>query len=199
MSEQEEERPYAYLAVASEANAVGVYTCVLSLGEERLRVLNREAALAYATEVTWAITCAEYDAAVLAQLMAVKDMDMGAVRYVVQGIRRDRRPVLSAATHPLTFEAIVSHRDKVARVNVKHGEAWWTWDLDAARKHVQQVLEVSAGGDMDAVYLRYLKSAVGLDDQWARGMVGLLREHMPGLTDTSKIDPPPVDHFNGRE
>lgn len=173
---------FAYLGVSSDVSALGTYTCQLTLGQELLRVLDREEALTYCTELTWAITCAEYDAAVLKQLKAVEGLEMVHVTMVVQGIRQDRRPVLSSPTHPVSYEPIVSHRDLQPRITAVCGDTRWQWDLDVARQHVSQVMEVAAGVDMDASYFQYLRSAVDVDMGTARNMVRLLREHMPGHT-----------------
>lgn len=183
----EQGKPFGVLAVISDVSALGTYMTVLELDGQPLRSLDREQALAYAQEMTWAIACAEYDAAVLAQLADVPGLDMGAVVTVVRRLRADRRPILAAATHPLEVTPIVAQSDRKARLTVKCGETGWQWDLDAARQHVTQVLEVSAAVDLDASYLTLIKTAIGLDDEHGRLMVRVLRNFMPNTQDPADL------------
>lgn len=186
------ERGFDYLAVYSGVTVSGRYLCTLALGSKTLRTLERDAAAAYVAEVTWAVTCAEYDAAVLRQLIDAK-MDPGLMAHIILALRNDRRPVVASATTPLRFTPIVSNRDRVARLSMRleGSDRDWTWELDTARQHVQQVMEVVAGVDLDAAYFRYLRNGVGLDEEEARTYVRMLREHMPGLTDTSDTSKTP--------
>lgn len=169
-----------WLGVASTVSPLGVYQCTLLYDGVVLRNLDRAEALAYATEITWAITCASYDAAMHAQLSAVKNMKTEHVGWVIGGVRSDRRPMLAAATFPLEVEPIVSRKDLVGRVNFRYQDQFWTLELEDARNHVAQVLEVSAAVDMDAAYYQRLTGFLGLPEGSARSMVSFLRNHLPG-------------------
>ncbi len=187
-----EPEPFSYLAVVSEGNAFGGYRCAVQYGGHPLMDLDPDRAAAYATEVTWAITCAEYDAGVFKQLNDMVGMPLEATVHVLRTLRNQRRPILGAATHPLQYEPILSNRDKVPRLLVRLApEAWrnrfpeehakWQWDLPEARQHVAQVMEVSAGVDLDVAYLRLLKTEVGLEPREAQAVVNGLREFLPGM------------------
>lgn len=184
MPEDEAGREFQYLGVVSWANKRGGYDCVLRWGREPVKTLNREQALLYVAEVSWALTCAQFDAAVLAQAMELDPeggKHIGGV--ILTALRLDRRPPVPAVTAPLVFTPIVSGRDFAPRINGRYGKTQWTWDLDTARQHITHVLTVAAGVDLDTAYLRYLKHTMELDDRHARGWVDLLTQHIPGTVD----------------
>lgn len=170
--------PSAYVLLEVEAvpNALGAYVCAISLGGKRVLTLNREQAAAYVTEVTWAVTCAEYDAAVRAQLTAAK-MDRTTTAMVVHNIRGNRRPILASATAPLELNPIVSSRTHQPIMQARLGGKRWQWDMDTTRQHARHVLEVSLGADMDAQYFRFLRDC-NLEEDIARHYVTGLREYM---------------------
>lgn len=177
---EEEDRP-ARLVVASAAAPSGGYVCQLQIDDKPVRDLDRDQATAYATEVMWAVVTAEYDAAVFAQMSRV-GLEMPLIGVVIRSLRNSRRPLLAAATHPLEYTPIVSHRDAQPRLTVRMGELIWQWELDDARQHLQHVMEVSATVDMDAAYRAELRKA-GLDEEAALGYVATLREDMVSYAD----------------
>lgn len=186
MAEASDDQPFVYMGVCSDVGALGTYICTLELDNRPLRALSPAEALAYVTELMWAVTCAEYDAAVLAQLTAVKKLDMEHISWVMRGLREDRRPVQPAATYPVVYTPIVSARDHLPRVTAQCGQTKWQWETEVARQHCQQVLQTSAGVDMDAAYYKHLTGFLGLPEGTAREMVGGLREYLPGMVDTSQ-------------
>ena len=179
------------LSVVVEPRARG-YVCAMYLGEELLRVLDRDGAAAYCAEWTWAITCAEHDAAVTQHLTA-RGIPK---RYVVQAVRHlrnDRRPILAAALDPVEdLATIVSAETKQGLINGRVRQVPFQWDLDMARTHVMYVAEVSAGVDLDTAYAAHLRGVIGLDDTEAHAAVIGLRSFMPSSSHTHDDPPNPT-------
>lgn len=165
--------------VSSECDPVtGVYVCTVQRGDHVLRSLPRTEALAYADAFTRHVANARYDATVVQQLRGIGVDDMQAVGMVVRDLRAERPSPNPLATHPITIEPMVSQRDLIARLKLTDGTgSEWQWDTEDALRHVMHVLEVSAGVDMDALYLRLLRSSIGLDEGTARGMVTRLGDY----------------------
>lgn len=184
----EAEEAGGYLSVVSKMKTDGGFECVLMLDDKQLLVLDVERALAYVNELSWVVTCAYYDAAVFAQL-AEAEIPLPWIAAVMKGLRGERREPVVAATHPLTFNGIVSMRDKQPRITATAGDVSWQWELDDARQHINQVLEVATGVEMDVLYLKYLMEEVGLPERNAREMIYRLREHMPGCVDPDAWPP----------
>jgi hypothetical protein len=147
-----------------------------------VRELDLVDATAYVTELAWTIACAEHDSMVLAQLTKDLELPLPEAGLVLRGLRNNRRPTLAAATAPLEFTPIVSHRDFRPVVQGKLGERTWGWELSDARQHCQQVLEVAVGVQLDALYRVHLRSGIGLDDKQARQVVAHLAAHMPAFS-----------------
>jgi len=163
------------------------YVCAMYFGDKRVRVLPPAEAAAYCAELTWVITVAEHEAAVLAQL---EDMGLPLPlrAQTVRHLRADRRPTIEAATAPIAYTPIVSHRTQkgmvngVIRVPLTGQELPFQWDLDTARQHVMYVMEVSAGADIDGLYRQHLTGLVGLGKREATDVVTLLRNFMPSTS-----------------
>ncbi len=167
------------LAVASEPDADGRFGLTITLSGEPVRSLDSESAHAYVGELMYALACAEYDAAVLAQLTEVPGLHRALVGRTIRELRQRRRPILAAATAPLVLTPIVSASDRVPRMQVTCGDVGWQWEMSDVRQHVLHVLEVSVGVELDGLYLSDLQTDIGLDERRARGFVSLLREHRP--------------------
>ncbi len=176
-------------SVVSEPRGRGGYICAMYLGGRLLRALDADAAAAYCAEWTWAISCAEHDAAVLKQLT-----EMGiAKRYVAQPIRHlraDRRPIIEAAAAPVTLAPIVSGRTGEGLVQGSVDGVRFQWDLTTARTHVMYVAEVSAASVLDTAYSTHLRGIIGLDDTDASKYVTRLRSYMPSTTGDHEHPPP---------
>jgi hypothetical protein len=163
------------LWVTSELAPTGVYITTVHLGDKVMCVLDRAAALRYASAFTQAIAYARYDASVFAQLMNIFKGDMSHVGFMIDQLRKDRPPLPADATAPLVLGPIVSREDHKPRLTLDDDRGRVaTLEASAAEQHAIHVLELSASVDLDAAYVRLLKSTVGLEDPEARAMVGLL-------------------------
>lgn len=179
------------LSVVSEARGRG-FVCAMYLGEELLRVFDRDAAAAYCAEWAWAITCAEHDAAVLAQLTEM-EIPRKFVGQAIRHLRNDRRPILAAALDPVEdLATIVSATTRQAMINGRVRQVAFQWDLETARTHVMYVAEVSAGVDLDTQYAQHLRGIIGLDDTESNAYVRLLRNYMPSTSHTHEDPPNPT-------
>lgn len=169
------------LSVVTERRGSG-YVCALYLGEELLRVLDRETAAAYCTEWTWAIACAEHDAGVVQQLSTMGVANKY-VRQMIRHLRNDRRPILAAALDPVAdLSTIVSAQTRQGLIGGNVRGVPFQWDLDTARTHVTYVMEVVAGVDLDTQYAQHLRGIIGLDEAEADAVVLGLRGFMPSST-----------------
>lgn len=155
------------------------YMVVVQVGPDTIVSLpTREAAEAYARTVIGAAAYAEYDAAILSQMMRVTKSDM-AVSASVMADLRDRRPALdNAATAPLTFTPLVSARTNKPVIHVAlNGALFSQWTPEDARGHALHVLDAAAVVGLDAAFLAYQLTELGLDAPRARAVVDQLREH----------------------
>jgi hypothetical protein len=165
----------ASLWVSSEPTPTGVYVATVHLGDRVLAVLDRDAALRWTAAVTQVVAYARYDASLYAQLHNIFKGDMNHIGYFMTQLRKDRPPAPAADTAPLLIEPIVSHRDRKPRVKFDDGRGQTgTLEASQAEQHAMHVLEVSITVDIDAAYVRMLKSSIELPDPEARGMVGML-------------------------
>lgn len=177
------------LSVVSERRGPG-YRCVLYLGEEVLRVFDRDSAAAYCAEWSWAIGCAEHDAAVLAQLTKM-EIPTRYLKAAIRHLRADRRPILESALAGISVSPIVSNSTREGMLDGTVRGVRFQWDLTTARTHVMYVMEVSAGVDLDDAYAAHLRGVVGLDEAEADRYVSSLRNFMPSSTHDHP-DPPPT-------
>lgn len=163
------------LWVTSELTPTGVYVTTVHLGDKVMCVLDRDAALRYAAAFTQAVAYARYDASVFAQLKNVLKGDLRSVGYMIDQLREDRPPVPADATAPMVLGPIVSRQDHKPRLTIDDNRGRIaTLDAADAEQHAMHVLELSVTVDLDAAYARLLRSTIGLEDQKAQGMVGLL-------------------------
>jgi hypothetical protein len=166
--------------VISDVALDGTYITTVHADDDTAITLDRDQAVAYAMAVMSAVTRAQYDAAVIAQ-MAHIGLPLPAAAQAVRGLRADRPPIDDKATAPLRFEPIVKSKSRQPVIHVHLGDRILTeWTPAETQGHAMYVLQVAAGVDLDAAYRRYLVGPVGMDDPTARAVVGDLGKYLSG-------------------
>ena len=164
------------LWVRSSVSAEGTYVATVEAGPDVAFALDPDAAVRYARHAMSAVARAEYDAAVLAQLLGT-GLDLADVWEVVRGLRSDRPPL--STEWPVTFEPIVSARTNEPVITMLvNGKPDCQLGTGALTGHAVDVLEISHGVDLDAAYRRHLVAIIGLDDATARATVAGLGDHI---------------------
>lgn len=175
---REREREGDGLWVVSDRAPDGTYVVTVSVDADLAVTLNREQAVAYCLAVVDVAGRAEYDSAILRQMENV-GVSLDAAVQVVTDLRQDR-PGLDAVFGPFRFEPVVSNRTGEPVVAI-HGPRAQAAQIAAgdAKLHAVHVLEALAVADLDAGYLRLLRSLIGLDDARARQVVDDLGRWRP--------------------
>jgi hypothetical protein len=168
--------------VRSDRTHDDAYIATVEVGPDVSIPLSHHQALAYVMTVLGVVARAEYDAAVVAQMVAMGAGDDATASMVRQ--LRERYPALeNVATAPLTFVPLVGRGDRKPYVHVAlDGVTFCQWDSAAARQHAGYVLDVATVVDLDAAYLGYLTSVVQLKADVARATVDNLARHRPITT-----------------
>lgn len=171
---------YEVIWVVSDVAPDGTYVTTVQASDDTAVVLNRKRALRYAMAVYTAVAYAEYDAAVLNQLVSMGIGQEMAARCIAD-LRADRAPVDDAATDPLRFVPLVTATGRTPALYVDlGGRRIGQWTPADGRQHAGHVLDICAGVDLDAAYHRFLRGPVGLDDGRARAVVGTLGRYRCG-------------------
>ena len=166
-----ESSPTQGLWVRSDVLPDGAYAVTINLGQDRIWVLDRPGALAYAVTCVEAAQRAEYDAAVLAQLTRGLGLPVQAAAQMLASIRPDRRPLDDEATTPLAFIPGVNSDGMAFLMIQLDGEPWGQLSPLELRAHAMIVLEAPAAADLDAGYLQAML-AMEIPEATARGAVG---------------------------
>lgn len=173
------DKPDTAIWVISDVAPDGTYVTTVHATDDVAFTLTPAETMAYAAAVMGVCARAEYDAAVVAQLLAT-GMDVCLAVSVVIDLRAERPPVAFAT--PLSFEPFVIGPTREPQLYVLvNGERYSQWTPADAVQHVMQVLEVAAGVDLDAAYRRYLVGPIAMDDKLARALVGALANHRAGV------------------
>jgi hypothetical protein len=164
--------------VQSDVTPDGTYAATIHYSGDRSRILDRDAALAYAATIHDAAIRAEHDAAVLAQLVAT-GMPLALAAGTLADLRKDRPPLDDQATAPLRLAPGVSGRTKEAFLAVEiDGKVVGQWTPGDARDHASNALAVVAAVDLDAAYRRWLIGKAGLAADRASAAVGDLAAYI---------------------
>lgn len=141
------------LWVVSDVSPDGTYVLTIQTGDDIAVTLDRARALAYATTVMDAAARADYDAAVIAQLVA-RGISIKGAAELVADMRDDRPPLDPAVTEPFHFNPIVTAASREPAILLTlHGETVGQISTADAKGHAAHVLEVLAGVDLDAAYV----------------------------------------------
>lgn len=165
------------LWVISDCAPDGTYVTTIQAGQDLALTLSREQAIAYAMTAIAASAYAEYDAALLAQLIA-RGMGRLLAASAVRDLRADRPPPDTRTTEPFEFLPVVAAGSlkPCVRVHLRQTPIC-EWTPDETREHAMNVLIVAVGVDLDAAYRRYLVGQIGLTDNRARAVVNHLIRH----------------------
>lgn len=164
--------------VQSDPLPDGTYVTAIHYDDDRSRVLDHTAGLAYVTEVLRAAVQAEHDAAVIRHLMAT-GLGPNLAASVVADLRADRPPIDDAATAPLTLRPGVSQKTMRGFLAIHmDGRQVGQWEPAEAREHAVQVLEVLTAADLDAAYRRHLIGPLGVDEPTAMAIVSDLAAYI---------------------
>lgn len=166
--------------VMSDLAPLGGYMCTILRGDRVLHVLSPFAAVRYAAALAGHLAQAEHDASVVAQLHHI-GVEKHDIAMVIDYLRDNRVHLPPGDTAPIMVEPIVSARDLRPRLTLTDGVDGWQWDPADVRQHMCDVLEVSAGVDLDQAYYIALHSLIGLDEPAARALVTRLADYRHDL------------------
>lgn len=148
----------------------GTYRPVLEIDDDTSYPLTAKSAVVYANEILHAAAIADYEAAVLAQMTKVSNVEATIAAQVIGELRADRPD-----TKPLTPLRLIPG------VSAFTGEAFLTveikgrvvgqWTPAAAREHARFALEAVHVANLDSAYLRWLRSGPNIEEHRARVIV----------------------------
>jgi hypothetical protein len=154
------------------------YVVTLETDQDTSRVLTPDEALQHAAGILAAVTRAEYDAAVLRQLVDLQGLQAEAAMQMVKEMRTDRPPLDPAATDPMAFEPGVAMAGWRPFLIVElHGRPVGQWSMADARSHALAVLEAVTVADLDSGYYSTLIGAIRLEKSVARQVVDGLKKY----------------------
>ncbi|MFR9675856.1 hypothetical protein [Streptomyces sp. TR02-1] len=160
----------------------GDYRATIAWGRDHSRILDKDAALAYASTIFDAAQRAEYDAAVVRQLTTLPDIDVDAAVGVLRDVWEDRPDLDSTAIAPMLLQPGLNKREMRPGIVVHLDDGdkprtLGTWTVQQAREHATQVMETVWAVDLDSAYLRFLRGTMDLDAGTARAMISDLANH----------------------
>ncbi|GAB3224204.1 hypothetical protein GCM10027447_12590 [Glycomyces halotolerans] len=167
--------------VESELMPDGSYTVGIHYTPDQSTALGAPLARAYVREVTKAVACAEYGAAVLKQLTTIGVDDAHAAPTVgdIMGDRWAGVELPGGAR----IVPIIAQRDREPYVRIDiGGDPLTQWSPAEAMDHAVNVLLVAATVPLDTDYLKFLRGPLNLPEDKARGLVADLAEHREGPT-----------------
>jgi hypothetical protein len=162
----------------SEVMPDGSYGVGINVGADRAWTLDPSQAVAYAVACVTRATEAEHDAAVFAAMQAAGLDQKAAAMFIVKDLRPDR-PSDHSATEPLQFHTALGLKAGPFIKMDLDGELAGEMTPGDLIDHAMGVLKTLAAADLDAALKRTLSGSVGLDDDRARAVVGLLAQHWP--------------------
>jgi hypothetical protein len=164
------------LWISSDPRDDGSYMVTVSLDGDRTWALTPFKLRRYATGALRAVAEAEYEQAVVAQLLSTGVPLMDALQTVAQH-RRHRPPNLAAADCPLHYESGINEQGDAFLKVMVGAEQVGQLDPDALRRHALHAYEAEHVADFDAAYRKVLTQVVGLADDEALGAVSGLADH----------------------
>lgn len=146
------------------------FIVTLSFSDDHSVTLTPTRASAYGNALLAAVADAEYDHAILRQMSEKLGLPDHVAMQVVVDLRKER-PTREAGG--LRFNPGISQRKRHPFITVvgSDGVEYGQLDADAARRHALHVLEAPPAADLDAAYLKVLRSLVGIDENKARQVV----------------------------
>lgn len=164
--------------VTSDVTPFGSYQLAIHFDDDTSRVLDRDAAYAYASTILDACERAEYDAAVIRQFTKKMGAQKTLAAHSVADLRADRPPLDLAAIAPLEIQPGVSQRTGKPFLALLRGvEQIGQWDMEAAQGHALHVLRAVHAIPLDAAYRRYLIGQVGIEPERAANVVDDLQHY----------------------
>lgn len=164
--------------VTSDLTPSGGYQLAIHFDDDTSRVLDRDAAYAYAATVLDAAERADYDAAVIRQFTRKMGTTKELAAHSVADLRADRPPLDLTAIAPLELQPGVSAKTGNAfLVIAREGRQIGQWSTEDARGHALHVLSALHAIPLDAAYRRYLIGQVGIEPERALNVVDDLQNH----------------------
>jgi hypothetical protein len=164
--------------VTSDVTPFGNYQLAIHFDDDTSRVLDRDAAYAYASTVIDASERAEYYAAVIRQFSTTLKAPKELAASVAGDLRADLPPLDVAAVAPLDLRPGVSHRDGSAFLAIwRNGKQVGQWSPADARGHALHVLQALHVVPLDAAYRRYLIGPINIEPDRAANIVDDLQKH----------------------
>jgi hypothetical protein len=163
--------------IRSEPDEKGYYHVHVEVGKDRTYPMDGPTAYAWAREVLSAVAAAEYDAAVLKQMLDLGTDDEGAALMVTE-LRVDRAAEVPLSMIPgLAMRPGVSQRTRQGFLTlVLDGEPVGQWEMNDARQHALALLMAIEVAVLDGAYLRALEKT-GLERKLALHAISELGKH----------------------
>lgn len=161
------------------------YAVTLDVGPDLSRTLSEPEAIRYARAVLHAAARADYDAAVIRQMLDTVQVPPGHVATLVAELRARRAPLDRAGLEPIELGAHVAAPRLLgdgARVEAfltvyVNGKGIGQWTTDDARRHALYVLEALSVAQLDGEYVSLLMDRVDLPLGHAHVVVEGLAAH----------------------
>lgn len=160
------------------------YVVTIEATDDVARILSPTEVMRYAAGIMAAVSRAEYDAAILRQMMVKLGLDKDTAVQIISDLRADRVPLDPSATAPMQFVPSVTKDLKPFLVVSCQDRPLGQWEISGAREHVLAVLEAVAVADLDSGYLQTLVGMVGID----RGRAMQIVEDVGNHRDASSTD-----------
>lgn len=162
--------------VESELMPDGSYAVGIHYTPDKSTALGAPMARAYVRDVSKAVACAQYGAAVLKQLTTIGIDDNNALPTVgeIMGERWAGVELPGGAR----IIPLISQRDRKPYVRIDiGGDPLTQWSPADATDHALHVLMVAATVPLDTAYFEFLRATLNLPEEKARGLVGDLAAH----------------------
>ncbi|KGI79316.1 hypothetical protein IL38_23690 [Actinopolyspora erythraea] len=145
------------------------YALTVHYSDDVSQSLEASEAVTYAATVTRAAVVADSEAAVYQQLTTALDLAPQETAPVITALREQRPESYTAG--PLTITPGISAFTGRGFLRCAARDRSWQWDIDGARQHARQVLDVASGVEFDRAYEETLVSLLGVDVSTASAVV----------------------------
>lgn len=167
MSDEEENGIWIRSAPSVDGST---YVVELSFNQDRSIVLDPTSAHEYASAVLTTVQYAEYDGAIIKQMLS-RDLEMENAIQLIADMRKDRPEVDFTKYAPFSLAPGVNG-EGISFIVVKlDGEVAGQWTLEDARDHARTILEAVIAADLDTLYFKVLRNLVNLEEEVARNVV----------------------------
>jgi hypothetical protein len=165
--------------VSSEVAGDGEYVVTITFTPDLAVSLPTDRALAYAQAIIGSAHRADYDAAILAQLMDNGGLPVKtAAEYIADSVRPYREPIDTGT--PLSLLPGISSGTMKPFLGIElKGKRIGDWTVEDALDHGYAVLDTIAVARLDHDYYKSLVERLGVDENRARAIVNSIADFRP--------------------